>query len=194
MTARRMIRFGSLCVSAGDPRRAGRAHLLARVRARLAAVLGGDLESGRRARAEADARGRDRRGAAQHGLRRALRDRDRASPLPRHGSRQRARRPADGAVAGRRRPVALPPVRAAGLVRAVALGSRRARALRVPGHPARDDVRLAAVRRARGRARAARDRHRAGGGGGHARRARLHDVPAHHAAGDSLGRSHTASC
>ena len=53
-------------------------------------------------------------------------------------------------------------------------------------HGAGDDLRDAAVRRARGRAGAARDRHRAGGGGGDARRLALADVLAHHAARDPL--------
>ena len=51
----------------------------------------------------------------------------------------------------------------------------------------RDDLRLAAVRRARGRADAARDRRRAGAGGAHARRGLVGDVLADHAAVDPLG-------
>ena len=54
----------------------------------------------------------------------------------------------------------------------------------LPGHGARDRVRHAAVRRARGRAGAARDRHRAGGGRLDARRLALADVLADHAPGD----------
>src|SRR5581483_4698463 len=78
-----------------------------------------------------------------------------------------------------------------GILCSLAIVAHRARAphpLRISGDPARDDVRVTAVRRARGRAGAARDRHRAGGGGGHARLARARHVPAHHAARDPLRR------
>ena len=51
----------------------------------------------------------------------------------------------------------------------------------------RDDLRLAAVRRARGRADAPRDRRRAGAGCAHARRLGLADVLADHAAVHPLG-------
>ena len=107
-------------VSRADPRRAGRADLLARVRARLGTVLGGDLEPDRGARAEADARGHDRRGAAEHGVRHPLRHRDRAASDARDGARERARRPADGALAGRGRPRRSTSSTGAGLVRPVA--------------------------------------------------------------------------
>ena len=56
----------------------------------------------------------DRR-AGEHGLRRRLRARDRPPALPRQGDRERARRPAARALAGRRRPrvpAALRPQRA----------------------------------------------------------------------------------
>ena len=56
------------------------------------------------------------------------------------------------------------------------------------GHGARDDLRLAAVRRARDDAGAAGDRRRAGAGGQHARRLGLADLLADHAAFDPLGR------
>ena len=118
MTARRVDPLRLARLSRGDPRRAGRRSSSgARSSTASASVLGGDLESRRGARAEADARGDDRRRAAQHGVRDPLRDRDRAPPVPGHGARQRARRPADGAVAGRRRAVALPALRPPRLVR-----------------------------------------------------------------------------
>ena len=63
-----------------------------------------------------------------------------------------------------------------------------------PGDDPRDDVRLAAVRGARGDPGAARDRHRAGAGGGHARRRRVPDLLPRHAARRSAGASRTASC
>ena len=103
-------------------------------------------------------------------------------------------RPAVRDLAGRHRPRARARLRAQRLVRRLARRPRHPDHLRRPGHGARDDLRVPAVRRARGRARAARDRRRAGAGGRHARRLALADVPARHAARDPLRASPTASC
>ena len=62
-----------------------------------------------------------------------------------------------------------------------------------PGHGDGDDLRLAAVRGARGRAGAARDRRRPGAGRRDARRQRLADLLAGDAARRSAGASPTAS-
>ena len=59
--------------------------------------------------------------------------------------------------------------------------------LRATGDDAGDDLRLPAVRGARGGARAARDRRRAGAGGADAGGQLVADLPANHAAGDPLG-------
>ena len=59
--------------------------------------------------------------------------------------------------------------------------------LRAARHGAGDDLRHAALRRARGRAGAPRDRHGAGAGRLHARRRPVADVLAHHPSGDPLG-------
>ena len=64
----------------------------------------------------------------------------------------------------------------------------------VPGHRARHDLHLRAVRRARGHARAPGGRRRAGAGRLDARRQPLAGVLAHHAARRSAGASPTASC
>ena len=66
--------------------------------------------------------------------------------------------------------------------------SRGQGALRISGHAACDHLRVVAVRRARGRACLARDRDGAGGSGGDTRLVRVHDLPAHHAACDPVGR------
>ena len=71
---------------------------------------------------------------------------------------------------------------------------RTRRRLRAPRDGARDDLRLAAVRRARGRAGAARDRDGAGAGRGDARRLAAPDVPARDAGPRSAGRWRTAWC
>ena len=107
--------------------------------------------------------------------------------VPRQGARERVRRPAARALARRRRPLALPALRAQRLVRALPARPRLPGAVRAAVDRARDDLRLAAVRRARGRPDAARDRRRAGAGGAHARRVGLADVLADHAAVDPLG-------
>jgi len=75
-----------------------------------------------------------------------------------------ARRPAVRGLAGRRRPRADPRLWQQGLARNVAGGERHPDHLDA-GNRARHDLRLVAVRGARGRAGAARDRHRAGGRG-----------------------------
>ena len=146
---------------------------------------GGDL----RDHAVADHR-RDRR-AAQRRLR------------PRHRARAGARATSAAAACCEAvvdLPFAVSPV-IVGVALILLLGQRRLarrRAARwyllAARHGARDDLRDAAVRGARGRAGAARDRHRAGGGRGDARRLALADVLAHHAAGDPLAASPTASC
>ena len=154
----------------GDPARPARARLLPHVRERLRRRVGRALDARDGQRLQADADHHGDRGAAEHDLRDRLRARDRAPPLPRQGPRQRLRRPAARALAGRRRAVALPALRPRRLVRQLARRPRDPGALLAPGDGDRDDLRLAAVRRARGRADAARDRRRAGAGGAHARR------------------------
>ena len=144
-----------------------------------------------RLQADADHHG-DRR-AGEHRLRDRLRARDRAPQVPRQGHRERVRRPAARALAGRRRAVALPALRPRRLVRRWLSRPRHPGPLRAPVDGDRDDLRLAAVRRARGRPDAARDRRRAGAGCAHAGRLVLADVSAHHAARDPLGGRSTAS-
>ena len=143
-------------------------------------------ETVQRVQADADHHG-DRR-AREHGLRDRLRARDRAAQVPGQGARERLRRPAARPLAGRRRAVALPALRPRRLVRRLAHRPRRPGAVRAPVDGDRDDLRLAAVRRPRGRADAARDRRRAGAGRADARRLVLADVLADHAARDPLGR------
>ena len=140
-----------------------------------------------RARVQADTDHRRDRGAVEHALWHRLRPRDRAAPVPGNRGRERARRPAARAVARRRRPLALPALRAERVVRRMVRAARRADPLRPTVDGDRDDLRVAAVRRPRGHAHAARDRRRAGAGRAHARRRLVADVLADHAAVDPLG-------
>src|SRR5512133_3009891 len=93
----------------------------------------------------------------------------------------RHRFPAAGAFARGCRPRSAPAVRAWRLAR------RSRDRLRPARHGSRDDLRLAAVRRSRGRAGVAGERHRAGAGGRDARGVVAADVQPSDLAGDSLG-------
>ena len=110
-----------------------------------------------------------------------------AAALPGQGPPERVRRPAARALAGGRRPLAVRALRPRRLVRRLLRRPRDPDPLLPAGDRAGDDLRLGAVRRARGRADAARDRRRAGAGRAHARRVGLADVLADHAAVDPLG-------
>ena len=114
--------------------------------------------------------GRADRGAAEHALRDRVRARDRAPAAS--AARRSWRRCID-------LPFAVSPV-VVGLTLILVYGQNgwfgqwfidhgHPVIFAVPGHGARDDLRVAAVRRPRGDPGAARDRHRAGAGGLHAR-------------------------
>ncbi len=140
-----------------------------------------------------DVDGRDR-GAAEHGVRRADGARPGPPRLPRQGVPQRPDRPSVRDLAGRDRSFADPRLRQRRrLVRPLARRERDSDDLHADRDGDRDDVRLPAVRRPRGRAGPARDRDRSGGGRLHARRRRLADLLADHAARRSAGASPTAS-
>src|SRR3989440_5289698 len=166
--------------------RAGRLRLLPRLRAGAWARVARRHDPGGRARARADADLRRDRRPGEH----RLRDHSRARPcpdaLPRPRARQRRRRPSARALAGGHRSLALPAVRARRLARR-ACRPRSQGPVQPPGNRPRHDVRLDAVRRARGRAGAARDRDRAGAGGRDARRSAVPDLSQDHVACDSLG-------
>ena len=98
-----------------------------------------------------------------------------------------ADRPAVRDLAGRRRAGARARVRENRLVRELADRARHPDHLLRAGHGDRDRGRVAAVRRARDRAGAARAGNRRRAGRGDARRERLADVLADHAARDPLG-------
>ena len=102
------------------------------------------------------------------------------------GPPERVHRPAARPLARRSRALALPALRAGGLVRKLARGPRHRGAVRPAGDGDRDDIRLDPLRRARGRPDAG-DRRRAGAGRAHARCERLADVLADHAAVHSVG-------
>ena len=190
MRGRASAATGSACsgsATCSPSWRARRADLLADLRARLRTGMGRRHDAGRAPRPQADAHHRRDRRSGEHDLRHRLRARDRPPPDARDEPAQRARGPAARPFADCRRPRVPAPLRAERLVRHLARGARRPDRLRLARDDPRDDLRVAAVRRARGRARAARDRHRAGAGGGDARRVRAPDLPPHHAAGDPLG-------
>ena len=130
-----------------------------------AAIVPRDVE-----RLQADTADHADRGAAQHRVRHRRRARDRPAPVPGQGAAERVHRPSARAVAGRRRALAVSPLRSRGMVRRLARAERLPGALRAAGDGARDGVRVAAVRRTRGHADAPRDRRRAGAGGANARR------------------------
>src|SRR5262249_25750069 len=150
--------------------RAGRRRLLPRVRGRLLAGVACRDVARRRARAEAHARRDGDRRSGEHGVRSPLRACNRALSRARLRARACARRRAAPALAGRRRLLAVAALRPQRLAR------RAQRAVRDTRDRARDDFRLAPVRRARGRAGAAGDRDRAGAGGVDARRLRVRDL------------------
>ena len=98
------------------------------------------------------ARDRDR-GADQHRLRDHRRARDRPPRLPAQGAPERVHRPAARTLAGRRRPLALPALRARRLVRRLVPAHGDRHPLRAAVDGAGDDLRLAPVRGPRGRSR-----------------------------------------
>ena len=112
---------------------------------------------------------RRHRRAAQHAVRRVLRAAAGAPLVPRQGLPQHADRRAVRGLADRGRAGAGARLRAHRLVRRLAHGQRHPGDLRLAVHGAGHHLRLAALRRARGRARAAGSGRRAGPGGAHAR-------------------------
>ena len=147
----------------------------------------GDRRAGRAGRHPPDAaHGRDR-GPAQPRVRRGGRMGDRQVQLSRQESADHADRPALFRVAGHRRAHLRADLRPAGLVRRVARRARHEDHLRGSGHRARHRVRHVPVRRARADPADAGAGHRAGRGGDRARRARLADVLADHAAQREVG-------
>src|SRR5215217_5428549 len=136
-----------------------------------------------------DARDGGRGCAAQHDLRRAGGACDRAPALPRAGTPQRGGRPAIRRFAGGGGACAAARVRPARrLGGPVVRRPGRPDHLLDAGHDPGHDVRLAAVRGARGDPGAARDRDRAGAGRSHAWRRAAADLLPRDAACDPLGR------
>ena len=139
-------------------------------------------------RVQADPDHHGDRGTREHRVRDRGRARDRAQDVSRQEPAERVHRPAARALSRRRRAFPLPPVRSERLVRKLVRQARHPDPVRAAGDGHRDDLRLDPVRRARGRSDAPGDRRRAGAGGANARRERLADVLADHAAVDPLGR------
>ena len=162
--------------------------LLPDLRGRPGARAQGTGAAGLPARLLADPAHHGHRGPHQHHLRGHHGARDGASRVPGQGAPQRAHRPAVRALAHHHRPALILTWGKYGWFGPFLEGAGFQVIFALPGMVARHDLRLPAVRGARGDAGPARGRHRPGGGRVHAGRVQLADVLAGDAAIDPLGR------